>query len=222
MRGYLLANWTETGQQLPVPTVQPLLPYFKYPWTSDTYSETMQLCHTLRPRPNARRFASLFKHLPGLQLIYDDVLPQAEQIAVTHFGMTDGIEMDNWHLIRQFWEADGGSGFGGHQDERDGEPEKPLLLSAAIKLTADPEEADGTWMQLLMPSKEPVRYGAAAGSVVIFPSCSVHRSLRTPLNMGKVLKLVFFFKVKERLSAPEQPAQSKPAGSRPSRKRKGA
>jgi len=65
----------------------------------------------------------------GLQLIYDDVLPQAEQIAVTHFGMTDEIEMDNWHLIRQFWEADGGSGFGGHQDERDGEPEKPLQTS---------------------------------------------------------------------------------------------
>ena len=66
-------------------------------------------------------------------------------------------------------------------------------VSAAVKLTDDPaHNASGTWMQV--EGYEPVRYGSAAGSVVMFLSRRPHRSMRTPINMGKVLKLVLFFK----------------------------
>ena len=132
--------------------------------------------------------------MPGLQLIYNDLLPIVEDIALTHFAKRP--ELFNWHAIRQFYEADGGSGFGVHQDDADDgeEGDAQLMLSAAVKLTADPQGGEGTWMQVVSPPRAPVRYGAAAGSVVVFPSRAWHRSARTPLSMGKVYKIVFFFR----------------------------
>jgi hypothetical protein len=101
--------------------------------------------------------------------------------------------MYNGHMLRQFFEADSGSGFDRHIDEADDAENSTLLfLSALVKLTDDPPCSDGSWMQV--EGCEPVMYGRPAGSVIIFVSRRPHWSLRTPLNMGKVLKIALFYK----------------------------
>ena len=60
-----------------------------------------------------------------------------------------------------------------------------------MKLTEDPPRAYGSWMQML--GGEAVPYGKAEGSAIVFTSSVEHRSLETSLDMGTVLKVVFFF-----------------------------
>ena len=128
-----------------------------------------------------------------------------------------GFDLFNWHILRQFARADGGSGFGDHQDEVDDDVAGgQLFLSGSVKLTADPEGSHGTWMKLTMPAHSPVRYPPDAGGFVIFPSRAVHRSLQTAPSMGRVIKIVFFWR---RSTAPAVAAPVITV-QRPSRKRR--
>ena len=126
----------------------------------------------------------------------------------------DDLELHVWHAIRQFYEADGGSGFGPHQDDADDcintENIENLLLSAAVKLSLIPPDSDGSSMQVLWPPCPQVKYGAGGGSVIMFAARSVHASRRTPLNMGKVYKIVFFFRKKKAAKAAKRPAREPP------------
>ena len=44
----------------------------------------------------------------------------------------------------------------------------------------------------------------------MFAARSVHASRRTPLNMGKVYKIVFFFRKKKAAKAAKRPAREPP------------
>lgn len=105
------------------------------------------------------------------------------------------MKLWNFHILKQSSLRDAGSGFGVHVDLADDAPThktKDLLLSIAVKLTSDPSGSDGSWMQV--SGHAPVRYGAAAGSGLVFRSMLQHQSLLTPHSAGEVLKIVFFYK----------------------------
>ena len=141
----------------------------------------------LRWRGIARRNESIRRCLPGCRAIEEG----CTKLITQHFpDLAPDLVKFNSHILRQYYEADGGSGFGRHIDEADDSTDR-LYLSIAIKLTEDPPGSDGTWMQV--EGFEPVRYGSSAGSVVIFLSRLPHWSLRTPPNMGKVLKICHFY-----------------------------
>ena len=190
LRGYLLRHWTDDGCRLPLRQGSPLYSYDKYKLTAAEHNPTQQKRNTLRWGWGTARRLSLVTGLPG----YQGVEREVWQLAVRLFPrLALGGDIHNGHILRQFYEADGGSGFCRHVDLADGvEDSTFLFLSVLVKLTDDPPGSDGSWMQVA--GCEPVRYGSSAGSTIMFMSRSPHWSLRTPINMNKVLKVAFFFK----------------------------
>ena len=130
--------------------------------------------------------------MPGLLEIEAEVTEMAQRLAMERWG--EQVDLWNFHILKQARLLDRGSGFDVHIDERDDGPKAlraHLLLSVAVKLTADPAGSEGTWMQVV--GHGPVRYGEAAGSVIIFESGRPHQSLLTPTNAGTIRKIVFFY-----------------------------
>ena len=164
--------------------------YVEYDQTAAQYDRASQMQNTLRWSHCVTRADSLRRCLPGYQQIEQAVMRML--LAVFPRWLVLGLGLHNGHLLRQFFEADGGSGFCGHIDEADDASKTLLYLTAIVKLTADPVGAHGTWMQV--DGYQPVRYGSVDGAVVIFLSRRKHSSLRTPHNMGEVLKLALFYK----------------------------
>jgi len=207
LREYLEANWT--GEGLPLKGgAAPLSPYVGYAATSDKYSETTQKLNTLGISGSETRRQSCLQHLPGLGAIHSKVCIEL----IKQLNLSELPKLHNFHILRQYHEADGGSGFGPHIDEAD-DSGGPPAFSVVVKLTADPPGSSGSWMQVLEPEPfDPVRYDADAGSSTIFLSRRYHQSLRTPLDMGKVLKLVLFFNYK----APNNSKKSTQSSSQPS------
>ena len=168
----------------------PIYSYVGFPLTAALYDRDLQMQNTLRWSHCVTRADHLRQYLPGYQQIEQAVMRLL--LAVFPRWLVLGLGLHNGHMLRQFFAADGGSGFSGHIDEADGASKTLLYLSVIVKLTADPVGAHGTWMQV--DGYPPVRYGSVDGAVVIFLSRSKHSSLRTPHNMGKVLKLALFYK----------------------------
>ena len=190
LREYLLANWSPSGCKLPMHGCSPIYSYVGFPLTAALYDRDLQMQNTLRWSHCVTRADHLRQYLPGYQQIEQAVMRLL--LAVFPRWLVLGLGLHNGHMLRQFFAADGGSGFSGHIDEADGASKTLLYLSVIVKLTADPVGAHGTWMQV--DGYPPVRYGSVDGAVVIFLSRSKHSSLRTPHNMGKVLKLALFYK----------------------------
>ena len=190
LREYLLANWSPSGCKLPMHGCSPIYCYADYDLTAALYDRDLQMQNTLRWSHCVTRADHLRQYLPGYQQIEQAVMRLL--LAVFPRWLVLGLGLHNGHMLRQFFAADGGSGFSGHIDEADGASKTLLYLSVIVKLTADPVGAHGTWMQV--DGYPPVRYGSVDGAVVIFLSRSKHSSLRTPHNMGKVLKLALFYK----------------------------
>ena len=190
LREYLLANWSPSGCKLPMHGCSPIYSYVGFPLTAALYDRDLQMQNTLRWSHCVTRADHLRRYLPGYQQIEQAVMRLL--LAVFPRWLVLGLGLHNGHMLRQFFAADGGSGFSGHIDEADGASKTLLYLSVIVKLTADPVGAHGTWMQV--DGYPPVRYGSVDGAVVIFLSRSKHSSLRTPHNMGKVLKLALFYK----------------------------
>ena len=190
LRDYLQKHWSEEGCKLPIPGgSSDLFSYGGFHLTSAEFDSKQQARNTLRWSHKGTRYDSILDNLPGFRGIKDDV----DQLILERFPeLAAALGGHNGHIIRQFFEADGGSGFSRHQDLADDAHVKIILyLSVLVKLTDDPPGGTGTWMQV--EGFEPVRYGAPAGSVVMFCSRRPHWSLRTPRNMGKVLKLALFY-----------------------------
>ena len=186
------------------------MPYDNYKLTAAEYSQPMQVQNVLRWRGTASRNEAIHRGLPGSRAIDDEIT----KLLRLYFPDLDlFIEKFNGHLLRQYYEADGGSGFGRHIDEADDCTRQLLYLSVAVKLTDDPPGSDGTWMQV--EGFQPVRYGCSAGSVVMFLSRWPHWSLRTPPNMGKVLKLVSFYRFREHSQLAAEYAKEAPADCAP-------
>ena len=99
-------------------------------------------------------------------------------------------QLSNFHFLRQHAELSAASSFDYHTD-RKYKSQGPLLQTVSVKLTEDPPRAYGSWMQ--MRGGEPLPYGKAAGSAMVFTSSVEHMSLETSTDMGTVLKVVFFF-----------------------------
>ena len=188
LREYLVQNWTD--RSLPLEGGDTIYPYADYTLTSAKYSQQMQVMNTLRFKGTKSRVNSVRKCLPGFSVIEQACLALAEQRFPPRLAA--GLELFNAHILRQYFDADSGSGFGYHIDVADDAPNVLLYLSVGVKLTADPAGADGSWMQV--EGFQPVRYGSRAGSVVMFLSRTPHWSLRTPPNMTEVLKIVLFFR----------------------------
>ena len=164
--------------------------YQDYPVTTLKYDPVAQRENTLRWRKSVNTEKGMRQYLPGFDLIEQSVMKDLLPSLFPSFA--HGLSMYNGHILRQGHALDGGSSFDTHIDEADDAPNSVMLyVSVAIKLTDDPDEADGTWMQV--EGFQPVRYGRKAGSVVVFLSRRPHRSLRTPRNMGTLLKLVLFY-----------------------------
>jgi hypothetical protein len=190
LREYLLAKWSPSGCKLPMHGCSPIYCYADFDQTAALYDRDSQMQNTLRWGHLVTRADHLRRYLPGYQQIEQAVMRLL--LAVFPRWLVLGLGLHNGHMLRQFFAADGGSGFCDHIDEADDASKTLLYLSVIVKLTADPVGADGTWMQV--DGYEAVRYGRVDGAVVIFLSRSKHRSLRTPHNMGKVLKLALFYK----------------------------
>jgi hypothetical protein len=170
----------------------------------------MQVRNVLRWRGTASGNEAIHRGLPGSRVIDHEIT----KLLRLYFPVLDSsLEKFNGHLLRQYYEADGGSGFGRHIDEADDCTRQLLYLSVAVKLTDDPPGSDGTWMQV--EGFRPVRYGCSAGSVVMFLSRWPHWSLRTPPNMGKVLKLVSFYRFREHSQLAAEYAKVAPADCAP-------
>ena len=106
----------------------------------------------------------------------------------------EDVSLQNFHVLKQSSSRDQGSTFGVHLDLADDAPKakvRDLLVSVAVKLTEDPPESEGTWMQVI--GHPPRRYGQAAGSVLAFRSMTKHQSLLTPTSAGEILKIVLFY-----------------------------
>ena len=141
---------------------------------------------------NATRVASIIRVMPGLAGVEAEATKLAQSVAKEQFG--EEVKLWNFHLLKQARHLDRGSGFGVHIDERDdgkGKFRAHLLLSLAVKLTSDPDGSEGSWMQVV--GHGPVQYGASAASFVLFESSRPHLSLLTPVSVGTVLKIVFFY-----------------------------
>ena len=125
--------------------------------------------------------------MPGLQALARDATNTVQARSVA-----DGVEvaLHNFHFLRQSFELMSGSSFSYHADFKDVSL-APLEYSLSVKLTEDPAAASGSWMQ--MAGGEPMPYGKAAGSAMLFHSAAVHRSLECAPDMGDVLKVGFFF-----------------------------
>ena len=202
LRSYLLTNWMAQGRKLPMGGTSDIMCYSGYPLTADKYNRVMQEQNSLRWGCSAARLEGLRAHLPG----YAEIERGVGHLLEAKFpNLAHGLGLHNGHILRQFYEADGGSGFNEHIDEADDASKTLLWLSVAIKLTDDPPggTVQGTWMQV--SGYEPVRYGRESGSVIMFLSRRPHRSMRTPPHMKKVLKLVLFYK----FSAPQLQEQYK-------------
>ena len=178
------------GVKLPMHGCSPIYCYVGFDQTAALYDRDLQMQNTLRWSHCVTRADHLRQYLPGYQQIEQAVMRLL--LAVFPKWLVLGLGLHNGHMLRQFFAADGGSGFSDHIDEADGASKTLLYLSVIVKLTADPVGAHGTWMQV--DGYPPVRYGSVDGAVVIFLSRSKHSSLRTPHNMGKVLKLALFYK----------------------------
>ena len=192
LRKYVQCNWLlGPNNHMPLKggQVQALRPYEKYRLTAAKYNQTAQLQNTLRWEHSEKRDESLRKYLPGYDSVELDV--RRKVLPALFPGVASCLGLHNGHILRQSYDTDGGSGFSRHIDEAD-DAEYPLYVSVAIKLTDDPADGGGTWMQV--EGFQPVRYGSKAGSIVVFLSRRPHWSLRTPPKMGKVLKLVLFYK----------------------------
>ena len=195
LRSYLQAHWKDDGRKLPMKNTSDINCFSGYPHTAAQYSRDMQEQNVLRWGYSETRVESLRANLPGYAAIERSV---QEVLAKTFPDLASGLGLHNGHILRQFFAADGGSGFSEHIDHADDCPNTLLWLSVAIKLTDDPPgEVGGTWMNV--KGFEPVRYGKESGSVVMFLSRRPHWSMRTPPEMLKVLKLVLFYK----FTAPE-------------------
>ena len=202
LRSYLLTNWMAQGRKLPMGGTSDIMCYTGYPLTADKYNRVMQEQNSLRWGCSAARLEGLRAHLPG----YAEIERGVGHLLEAKFpNLAHGLGLHNGHILRQFYGADGGSGFNEHIDEADDASKTLLWLSVAIKLTDDPPggTVQGTWMQV--SGYEPVRYGRESGSVIMFLSRRPHRSMRTPPHMKKVLKLVLFYK----FSAPQLQEQYK-------------
>ena len=208
LRDYLVDKWT--GTSLPLVGGGSIYSYDKYTLTAAEYSQSMQVRNVLRWRGTASRNEAIHRGLPGSRAIDHEIT----KLLRLYFPVLDSsLEKFNGHLLRQYYEADGGSGFGRHIDEADDCTRQLLYLSVAVKLTDDPPGSDGTWMQV--EGFQPVRYGCSAGSVVMFLSRWPHWSLRTPPNMGKVLKLVSFYRFREHSQLAAEYAKVAPADCAP-------
>ncbi len=208
LREYLVDKWT--GTSLPLVGGGSIYSYDKYTLTAAEYSQSMQVRNVLRWRGTASRNEAIHRGLPGSRVIDHEIT----KLLRLYFPVLDSsLEKFNGHLLRQYYEADGGSGFGRHIDEADDCTYTLLYLSVAVKLTDDPPGSDGTWMQV--EGFQPVRHGCSAGSVVMFLSRWPHWSLRTPPNMGKVLKLVSFYRFREHSQLAAEYAKVAPADCAP-------
>jgi len=148
--------------------------------------------HIVGGKKNETRLKAIVRVMPGLQEIEAEATEMAQHLAMERWD--EEVTLWNFHILKQSRLLDSGSGFGPHADERDDGPKHlrgNLLLSVAVKLTADPAGSEGTWMQVV--GHGPVRYGEAAGSVRIFESARQHQSLFTPTNAGTIRKIVFFY-----------------------------
>jgi hypothetical protein len=188
---YLVKYWNHEKCYLPLKqsNCRPIYCYLNYNLTAAEYDRNLQMQNTLRWTHTHSRLATIRSALPGfvqLELGVQNVI--AQQLP----ELASGLGLHNGHILRQFTLADSGSGFCSHIDEADGCDATFLYLSVAVKLTADPDDGEGSWMQV--EGFEPVRYGNAAGSLVMFLSRRPHRSLRTPMNMKHVYKIVLFYK----------------------------
>ena len=112
LREYLCRAWTETGGKLPLGKGQrPLFSYGSFQLTSAAYDSVQQTQNTLRWSFRGTRPDSIRDHLPGFAPIEDDV----RQIILQRFPLlARALGLHNGHVLRQFYEADGGSGFRGH------------------------------------------------------------------------------------------------------------
>ena len=191
LREHLREHWSLTDGKLRVDgDTSDIHGYSGYKTTAAKYDASAQWANTLRWGHSKAREAGLRKYLPG----FDKIEKAVRQVVLSDAfpDLVPSLGLYNGHILRQFYQADGGSGFGMHIDLADDAWKKiRLFVSVAVLLTDEPEGADGTWMRV--HGFSPVRYGRKAGSVVMFVSRMAHMSLRTPENMGHVLKLVLFY-----------------------------
>ena len=81
--------------------------------------------NTLRWGHSVSRARGLRRCLPGFQQIEQAVM---RMLVVVFPWLADGLGLHNGHLLRHFFKADGGSGFGGHIDEADDSVKTLLYL----------------------------------------------------------------------------------------------
>ena len=192
---FLQSNWHSHGVALPCgpngSALQPIASYVNYVLTSADYDRKAQSLNTLKfSGVNRARLKTLLQVVPGFQAIVTEVADSLPEM----LGIPANVlELYMFHVLRQFSEADGGTGFANHIDEVDESKDTMLYLSVSVKLTADTVGSVGSWMQV--DGYAPVKYEAPAGSVVAFLSRRVHRSLPTHPSAGVVVKLVLFFRV---------------------------
>jgi hypothetical protein len=195
LRGHLQQHWKHSSCFV-APRVPDLLPYDGYEICSDPggYSEAVQKTSTLRPSGSKRaNLERTLKVMPGLEVLEKEVSTYARSVAQE---LQPGVNIFLWvfHILKQEYNRDCGSGFGVHTDTADDAPAKrrnELLVSVAVKLTQDPEGSEGSWMQVV--GHGPVKYGSEAGATLVFQSNVPHQSLRTPIASGEILKIVFFY-----------------------------
>ena len=191
VREHLQKHWDGEGCPL-VGSDSRLAAFSHFDGTRNKFSHEKQRLNTLRWRGDRRRRAQIRKHLPGYASIEDAFLSWlSTQLPL----LRPHLAVYNAHILRQGHDLGGGSGFKGHVDDAD-EGKQGLYLSAAVKLTQDPDSSggsrEGSSMQVM--GKKPIMYGSEAGSFVVFFSRKWHESLPTPAHMGRVLKLVLFIR----------------------------
>lgn len=195
LRHFLLTEWRTDvpGVTMP-PGCSKLVPYEGYQWTLGEYNRDAQLLNTIRVKASRHRVMECLMHLPGLEAIVAGV--HRFMLSVLPLGVPTWLRLETFHILRQNASADCGSSFLVHTDENDDSrsQKRVFYLSVAVKLTEDPPNCNAaSSMCVCTQNCTPVKYGAPAGSLLMFVSRQPHKSCPTPTSMGTVLKLVLFF-----------------------------
>ena len=189
LRAYLKKNWALDEGEMAVPGTAPLRGFATYPLTAQEHDPKVQYRNTL-PCPQSR-VENVLQAIPGLAVVAREATQLAEAFAAKRGEGVD-LKLHNFHILRQSEDTASGSSFDYHVDQKDVSL-GPLDVSVSVKLTQDPPEGSGSWMQMQGGEAEP--YGKKAGSCIVFKSKAMHRSIATTQDMGTVLKVVFFFEV---------------------------
>ena len=169
---YLRTWWGADSGELRVEGLKPLRGFGTYGEVQGEHSAVLQAHNTLSCPP--ARVTNVIKKLPGLQEIVKEGTALAQLDADNRYKV---VALRNFHVLRQAHSLDAGTTFGFHtgsstsslshltqahapppppdhhqfSDRRD-DTLGPLETTVCIKLTQDPPDAPGSWMQMTIES----------------------------------------------------------------------